>query len=198
MQAIQQINQIKSMIVTKATKVRQIFNKRLSRFGFTNYIKNNHRLTTLGLTSSCLLVLLILAICIPLYKDELNTKATTGTSTQATTSLALSSGASSTAEVDLLASSTSGSFVSGGSASYNVYTTNYTGYTLVIASSTSTNYNDGKLTMSGDSSNYFSTITDTNGITASTFSDSTSTGTAYNGKWGLKPSKYYNTSTNTT
>ncbi|MBQ2695056.1 hypothetical protein IJG04_00235, partial [Candidatus Saccharibacteria bacterium] len=33
---------------------------------------------------------------------------------------------------------------------------------------------------------------------ASTFSDSTSTGTAYNGKWGLKPSKYYNTSTNTT
>ncbi|MBQ2695593.1 hypothetical protein IJG04_03095, partial [Candidatus Saccharibacteria bacterium] len=78
---------------------------------FKNYIKNNHRITTVGLTSSFLLVLLILAICIPLYKDELNTKATTGTSTQATTSLALSSGASSTAEVDLLASSTSGSFV---------------------------------------------------------------------------------------
>ena len=178
------------------------FNKNLhnlkakfNRFKFTNYIKNAHRLTTLGLTSSCLLVLLILAICIPLYKDELNTKATTGTSTQATTSLALSSGASSTAEVDLLASSTSGSFVSGGSASYNVYTTNYTGYTLVIASSTSTNYNDGKLTMSGDSSNYFSTITDNSGITASTFSNASS-GSTYNGKWGFKPSTYYDSSTN--
>ncbi|MBQ2695297.1 hypothetical protein IJG04_01515, partial [Candidatus Saccharibacteria bacterium] len=78
------------------------FNKNLynlkakfNRFKFTNYIKNTHRLTSVGLSSSFLLVLLILAICIPLYKDELNTKATTGTSTQATTSLALASGASS-------------------------------------------------------------------------------------------------------
>ncbi|MBQ2695514.1 hypothetical protein IJG04_02645, partial [Candidatus Saccharibacteria bacterium] len=91
------ISQIKPTVVAKTTKAKQNLNKRLSRFGFTNYIKNNRRITTAGLTSSCLLVLLILAICIPLYKDELNTKATTGTSTQATTSLALSSGASSTA-----------------------------------------------------------------------------------------------------
>ncbi|MBQ2695103.1 hypothetical protein IJG04_00475, partial [Candidatus Saccharibacteria bacterium] len=66
---------------------------------FKNYIKVNHYITSAGITSSFLLVLLILAICIPLYKDELNTKATTGTSTQATTSLALSSGASSTASI---------------------------------------------------------------------------------------------------
>ncbi|MBQ2695051.1 hypothetical protein IJG04_00205, partial [Candidatus Saccharibacteria bacterium] len=96
MQVIQQINQIKQAVRTKSTKAKQSLNKRISRFGYTNYIKNTHRLTSVGLSSSFLLVLLILAICIPLYKDELNTKATTGTSTQATTSLALSSGASST------------------------------------------------------------------------------------------------------
>ena len=167
------------------------FNKNLynlkakfNRFKFTNYIKNTRRLTSVGLSSSFLLVLLILAICIPLYKDELNTKATTGTSNQATTSLAITT-ASNVASLDLLANNSSGTVATNDNAlSFNVFTTNYTGYTLSIASPDNTTYNDGKLTNEIDN-NCKSTGTCPVLNTISSASSSITT----NGTWGYRPSK---------
>ncbi len=59
------------------------------------------------------------------------------------------------------------------------------GYTLgIIADSSS--YDSGKLINADDSSAYFSSISDANGVAESTFSSSST----YNNMWGYKPSKY--------
>ncbi|MBQ9180916.1 hypothetical protein IJ135_02370, partial [Candidatus Saccharibacteria bacterium] len=75
----------------------------------------------------------------------------------------------------------------------SVSTTNYTGYTLSIAASSSTNA--GKLidsTNTDTSKNYFSSIE--SATPESVFSNFSNT--SYNGKWGYKPS-YYNSAANT-
>ncbi|MBQ9180637.1 hypothetical protein IJ135_00885 [Candidatus Saccharibacteria bacterium] len=147
------------------------------------------------------LVILLSGTFMTFYMNETKTAATTGTATQSTISLSLSSN---NITLNLLQPGTYDTnnleFGIFGSASTtaSVSTTNYTGYTLSIAatnnngSGNANNYS--KLIDSSNSDttkNYFSSIE--SATSESVFSNSSNT--SYNGKWGYKPS-YYNSSAN--
>ncbi|MBQ9181009.1 hypothetical protein IJ135_02875 [Candidatus Saccharibacteria bacterium] len=157
-------------------------------------INSNFKYTILyivGLTS----IILLSGIFIPFYISEAKTEAVVGAATQSTISLSLSSN---NIALNLLQPGTfdannleSGVFGSA-STTASVSTTNYTGYTLSIAASSSANA--GKLidsTNSDSTKKYFSSIE--SATSESVFSNSSNT--SYNGKWGYKPS-YYNSSAN--
>ena len=181
---VKQNNSKQNKLFTNLTNARTALRHKIQRYSYANYIKNSRRINKTGLTATCLLVLLILAICIPLYKDELNTKATTGTSNQATTSLAITT-ASNAASLDLLANNSSGTVATNDNAlSFNVFTTNYTGYTLSIASPDNTTYNNGKLTNEIDNNCKSAGICPVLNTISSASSSITT-----NGTWGYKPSK---------
>ncbi|MBQ9180693.1 hypothetical protein IJ135_01190, partial [Candidatus Saccharibacteria bacterium] len=148
---------------------------------------------------------LLASVIVPVYIIEGKTEAATGTATQSTISLSLSSN---NIALDLLQPGTydtnnleSGVFGSA-STTASVSTTNYTGYTLSIAATN----NNG----SGNANNYSKLIDSTNtdtsknffasiesAVSEADFSANTATaGNNYNGKWGYKPS-YYNSSVNT-
>ena len=129
-----------------------------------------------GVTSLILPVLLLLAIFVA-----------NGTSVYATNSTLTMSIDNTTLSLDILPHSTNGDFAKSDNSTISVTTNNYSGYTLSIAASSSTN------------------LTGTNGSIASIGSavseadfsaDTTTAATNYNGKWGYLPSKL-NSSTNT-
>ena len=129
-----------------------------------------------GVTSLILPVLLLLTVFVA-----------NGVSVYATNSTLTMSIDETTLNLDIIPHSTNGDFAKSDNSTISVTTNNYSGYTLSIAASSSTN------------------LTGTNGSIASIgsavseadFSADTSTAaTNYNGKWGYLPSKL-NSSTNT-
>ena len=129
-----------------------------------------------GVTSLILPVLLLLTIFVA-----------NGVSVYATNSTLTMSIDNTTLSLDILPHSTNGDFAKSDNSTISVTTNNYSGYTLSIAASSSTN------------------LTGTNGSIASIGSavseadfsaDTTTAATNYNGKWGYLPSKL-NSSTNT-
>ena len=146
-----------------------------------------------------LLLVLGFAILRPIYviPEKYHTNAATGTATQATTSLALVS-SHNTAVVDVTPNNKNGTFATSSadkSAAFNVTTNNYTGYSLSITGSD----NNGNLTTTPvDSSDPVRTISSISTIvsTADFSAATTASSTNYSNKWGYKPSKYVDTSTN--
>ena len=134
--------------------------------------------------SALLLILLSLTV-FPLAHETNYTEATSGTASE--TMLTLSS-----SNVSLsLTPSTTGTFSSSTTAeqsTVSVTTTNYTGYTLKLAS-TGTGDASSRLTNNSDNTKYLSSIS--SALSSSAFNNAT-----YNNKWGYLPSKY-NSTTNT-
>ncbi len=153
--------------------------------GTRNYIKNFRRIRILGSASLFSLGLLLLATFVPLYnvtRTE-DTEAAAGTAQDSSITFTATR---STASVDLTVTDENGTFASSTSsnqAAFSLSTTNYTGYTLTIASNNNT-----------------SALTNTNGGTLSSISspidESTFNTTTYNNKWGYKPN-YYGSAANT-
>ncbi|MBR0488405.1 hypothetical protein IJJ39_01885 [Candidatus Saccharibacteria bacterium] len=155
-----------------------------------NYIKNFRRIRILGSASLFSFGLLLLATFVPLYnvaRTE-DTEATAGTAQDSSITF---TSTRSTASVDLTVTSENGTFASSTDgtngttdtrAAFSLSTTNFTGYTLTIASNTNT-----------------STLTNTNGGSLSSISspidESTFNTTTYNNMWGYKPN-YYGSSAN--
>ncbi|MBR0488126.1 InlB B-repeat-containing protein, partial [Candidatus Saccharibacteria bacterium] len=150
-----------------------------------NYIKNFRRIRILGSASLFSLGLLLLATFVPLYnvtRTE-DTEAAAGTTKDSSITFTATR---STASVDLTVTDENGTFASSTDgtngttdtrAAFSISTTNFTGYTLTIASNDNT-----------------SALTNTNGGSLSSISESISESTfnttAYNNKWGYKPSCY--------
>ncbi len=152
------------------------------------YISNNRRIRIAGISSAFVLALLTIATLAPLTH---NTEYTGAIGTASETVLTLTT--SNYPILDLAVNSSSGTFSEtssgNGQGSFTVTTTNYTGYTLSISNSDS----DTNLTASDVTGNpTIASIPTGSSLTASQFNNAT-----YNGKWGYKPSKYYDTSTST-
>ena len=143
---------------------------------FDNNIRFNSHARLIGASSAILLLSLLTLTVLPVVHNDDSADAATGTATQSSTTVSVSTA---TASVDLTATSTDGTFATStgsGIASFDVTTTNYTGYTLTIEADD----DDGTLTNgSGGTFTSISSVMD-----EKTFDDST-----YNGKWGYKPSK---------
>ena len=143
---------------------------------FDNSISFNSHARLIGASSAILLLSLLTLTVLPVVHNDDSADAATGTATQSSTTVSVSTA---TASVDLTATSTDGTFATStgsGIASFDVTTTNYTGYTLTIEADD----DDGTLTNgSGGTFTSISSVMD-----EKTFDDST-----YNGKWGYKPSK---------
>ena len=148
------------------------------------YISNNRRIRIAGISSAFVLALLTIATLAPLTH---NTEYTGAIGTASETVLTLTT--SNYPILDLAVNSSSGTFSEtssgNGQGSFTVTTTNYTGYTLSISNSDS----DTALT---DSTSGSTIASISSSISSSTFNTTT-----YKGKWGYKPSKYYDTSTST-
>ena len=148
------------------------------------YISNNRRIRIAGISSAFVLALLTIATLAPLTH---NTEYTGAIGTASETVLTLTT--SNYPILDLAVNRSSGTFSEtssgNGQGSFTVTTTNYTGYTLSISNSDS----DTALT---DSTSGSTIASISSSISSSTFNTTT-----YNGKWGYKPSKYYDTSTST-
>ena len=175
-------------------------------FKLQNYIANQRRIRTVGLTSSFLFGLLLLSIMIPLYNvtgvEDIMATTTpctnTGDSSVGTNCSLTFTSTRLTASADLTVSSTDGTFATSNSsnqASFNLSTNNYTGYILTLTGSSSTTTlkdNVSNNTLDSISSN----------ITLTDFSADNATGKANNNKWGIMPSSYKSnnsiTSNNTT
>jgi len=96
----------------------------------------------------------------------------------------------STLSLDILPHSANGDFAKSGNSTISVTTNNYSGYTLSIAASSSTD-----LLNTADNTKTISSIS--SATSESDFSaDTTTAATNYNGKWGYLPSKF-NSSDNT-
>ena len=170
-----------------------------SRSKLASHIGEARHLFVSASISFGLLLVLSFAILRPIYviPEKYHTNAATGTATQATTSLALVS-SHNTAVVDVTPNNKNGTFASSSadkSASFNVTTNNYTGYSLSITGSD----NNGNLTTTpADSSDPVRTISSISTIvsTADFSAATTASSTNYSNKWGYKPSKYVDTSTN--
>ena len=205
MQVIHNINQLISKIIYRTNHIRHSHTTNSNISGLSTYIRIQHNIRTVGLTSSFLFSLLLLTIIIPLYNvtgvEDIMATTTPctndgdgaiGTNCSLTfTSTRL------TASADLTVSSTDGTFASSSSsnnAAFTLSTNNYTGYALTLAgSSTTTTLN----TTGGDTLSSITTNT-----TATDFSANNATGKANNNKWGIMPSSYKSnnsiTSNNTT
>ena len=130
-----------------------------------------------GVTSLILLTSMFAIINITLFTS--NTSATNSTLTMSIDNTTLS--------LDILPHSANGDFAKSDNSTISVTTNNYSGYTLSIAASSSTNLagNNGSIASIGSA------------VSEADFSaDTTTAATNYNGKWGYLPSKL-NSSTNT-
>ncbi|MBQ6409644.1 hypothetical protein IJI18_00075, partial [Candidatus Saccharibacteria bacterium] len=97
-----------------------------------NYIKSYQNTRFIGISSSIVLILIIALTIFPVTHQSETADAATGTATKSSTTVSVSTA---TASVDLTATSTDGTFATStgsGIASFDVTTTNYTGYTLTI------------------------------------------------------------------
>ena len=145
----------------------------------STFIKNQRNLRLVGVASSTALILIIALALLPVSSKPKTAEAASGTSSSTTLTIVKAS-----ADLDLTTIASSGTFATSSAsemASFNVKTTNYTGYTLTISASDNT----GTLTNT-TSTGSFSSISGV--VDEKTFDDS-----SYNGKWGYKPSKYNST-----
>ena len=145
----------------------------------STFIKNQRNLRLVGVASSTALILIIALALLPVSSKPKTAEAASGTSSSTTLTIVKAS-----ADLDLTTIASSGTFATSSAAemaSFNVKTTNYTGYTLTISASDDT----GTLTNT-TSTGSFSSISGV--IDEKTFDDS-----SYNGKWGYKPSKINST-----
>lgn len=124
----------------------------------------------------------------PPVKEQQEASATTGTATAATTEITLTT-AESQASVDIESLDPIGSFATSETdktATFTLTTNNYTGYTLSIKADD----DDGTLSAEteGDTLASIESVTQHSAFSAKTAAAAES----YNGKWGIKPSKYMN------
>ena len=145
-----------------------------------------------GILATLLLITLSILTISPITSSSTIDNAE-ATATVSDTVLAMTTGHTS-ANVDLLVSSSNGTFAQSTTddeAQFTVTTNNYKGYTLTIAGSNDT----GTLTNSVTGTDTLESITTP--TDEATFSANTTTAaTNYNGKWGMKPS-IYNSTANT-
>ena len=159
--------------IMKTTILAKLTNKRRSPANGSNTSSVG------GVTSLILPVLLLLAIFVA-----------NGASVYATNSTLSLSIDNNTLSVDVMPTSTNGTFVKSDNSTISVTTNNYSGYTLSIAASSSTD-----LLNTADNTKTISSIS--SATSESDFSaDTTTAATNYNGKWGYLPSKL-NSSANT-
>ena len=164
----------------------------LNSRAFDKQVRFCHLFYTVALVSLTALFLLVSLTLIPIYRPSKQAEATIGTA--ATSTLTFSS-VNPMAFVNLLVSSSAGTFATSGAgekAEFNISTDNYTGYTVSL-NSTTTNTNLTKTT----SSNTFNISTISAPTTLATFSSSGASGQALNNKWGFIPN-YYNATNNST
>ena len=172
---------------------------RLGKISFGLHAQGIRSQNLIVISSFVGLSIFVAAILRPIYiiPEKYHINAATGTATQATTSLALISSHNS-AVVDVTPNNKNGTFATSSadkSAAFNVTTNNYTGYSLSITGSD----NNGNLTTTPvDSSDPVRTISSISTIvsTADFSAATTASSTNYSNKWGYKPSKYVDTSTN--
>ncbi|MBQ6375555.1 hypothetical protein IJJ37_01310, partial [Candidatus Saccharibacteria bacterium] len=194
MQVIHNINQLISKIIYRTNHIRHSHTTNSNISGLSTYIRIQHNIRTVGLTSSFLFSLLLLTIIIPLYNvtgvEDIMATTTpctnTGDSSVGTNCSLTFTSTRLTASADLTVSSTDGTFATSNSsnqASFNLSTNNYTGYILTLTGSSSTTTlkdNVSNNTLDSISSN----------ITLTDFSADNATGKANNNKWGIIPSSY--------
>ncbi|MBQ6375935.1 hypothetical protein IJJ37_03345, partial [Candidatus Saccharibacteria bacterium] len=144
--AIQNINKIISKITNRISDIRP---NHSNTSGLSTYIRTQHNIRTVGLTSSFLFSLLLLTIIIPLYNvtgvEDIMATTTpctnTGDSSVGTNCSLTFTSTRLTASADLTVSSTDGTFASSSSsnnAAFTLSTNNYTGYILTLTGSSST------------------------------------------------------------
>ena len=152
-------------------------------------IAKNKCIRLAGCTASILFVFLLATSIFPIFlKDDSASGAPSPV--ESTTTLAMTSNYE-TASVDLVPSSSNGTFTSSPAdkqARFGITTTNYTGYTVTIESS-----NDDGLLTNENTGDTLASITSTTSE-ADFSANTTEAATNYNGKWGYMPSKF-NTST---
>ncbi len=144
----------------------------------STFIRNQRNLRLIGAVSSIALILIISLTLVPVSTKTDTADATTGTATESSTTITVNQA---TATVDLTAAAADGTFATSegaGIASFGVRTTNYTGYTLTVKASD----NDGTLNNTSGTGSFTSI--------SSVLDEKTFDTSAYNGKWGYKPSKY--------
>ena len=189
--AIQNINKIISKITNRISDIRP---NHSNTSGLSTYIRTQHNIRTVGLTSSFLFSLLLLTIIIPLYNvtgvEDIMATTTpctnTGDSSVGTNCSLTFTITRLSASADLTVSSTDGTFASSSSsnnAAFTLSTNNYTGYILTLTgSSSATTLKDNVSNNTLDSISSNTTLTD--------FSADNATGKANNNKWGIIPSSY--------
>ena len=142
-----------------------------------NYINLYRNIRLSGIISSFSLLVLSFLILHPIILDLTSASATSPTAS--TTTLTMTQG-SGTASINLAVKDPDGTFVTSNDdekIEFNITTNNYTGYTLIISSSS----DDGLLTNgSGSSLSSIDSILGTSDFDTST----------HNNQWGYKPSKY--------
>jgi len=151
-----------------------------SVLGLKAHIKVNKYIRTTGISASVLLFALSILSTFPITSRDNSAEATANPST---TTLEITS-SSNLANVKLDVNSTSGNFASSNSpVAFSVITDNITGYSLFISGSDTS----GKLVNETISTASLDSITSPLSRDSFAYGSSAS---AYNGKWGIKPSKY--------
>ena len=151
-----------------------------SVLGLKAHIKVNKYIRTTGISASVLLFVLSMLSTFPITSRDNSAEATANPST---TTLEITS-SSNLANVKLDVNSTSGNFASSNSpVAFSVITDNITGYSLSISGSDTS----GKLVNETISTASLDSITSPLSRDSFAYGSSAS---AYNGKWGIKPSKY--------
>ncbi|MBQ8985321.1 hypothetical protein IJ076_02060, partial [Candidatus Saccharibacteria bacterium] len=168
-------------------KIATLFGKQTkSLIGFNSNINTNTIISRAGMVSAIILFLFFSYLSFPIVLGLNNVDGAAQTSV---TTLTMNTDHEN-ASLSLLTASTNGTFASGSvdeSAQFTVQTNNATGYTLTIKGTDDT----GNL-VNSDAGAALESIATTSGIDETTFNT-----TAYNGKWGFKPSKI-NSVANTT
>ncbi|MBQ3296261.1 InlB B-repeat-containing protein, partial [Candidatus Saccharibacteria bacterium] len=156
------------------TRLLKVYKQKIAN----NYFRiRGQKMRMFGIASSFFLIIFGTLALFPVVPKQEAADAATGTATESSPTVSVSTA---TASVDLTATSTDGTFATStgsGIASFDVTTTNFTGYTLTI------NASDDAGTLTNGSGGSFTSISQV--LDEKTFDSST-----YNGYWGYKPSKY--------
>lgn len=182
--------------------------KSLSVSGLKSYISRQRIIRISGLLSSILLLFVASFTLSPIVKEANPVEAAPGTASASSTTLDITTLGHPSANLDITPTSTSGTFssstCSGSSndtcAKFSVTTNNYSGYNLSIKTNNSAGTLVNSAASGGSGSGSGSGSSDSNSATLSSISSamsestfSNSSNTAYNGKWGYKPSKLNST-----
>lgn len=147
--------------------------------GVRSYIKRSRNIRIAGTVSSISLFTLFVTSVFPIVVHTTTVEASGPESAISRLTMSINH---ENATLELIASNRNGTFASSpedGLAEFSVTTNNSSGYTLTISGS-----DDEGALVNSDGASTFDTIS--NATTATAFNSST----AFNGKWGYKPSKY--------